>query len=341
MERSGIEREMEMVKGVKRLVDYVMAVQPGEKVLIVTDTGMDPSIPKLFSIVTADRGADPVVMTMKPREFHGAQPPEHVAGAMKRSDVIFEVTSVFVGHGQARFDACDAGARYVTLPELDSRMLIGPAGLDCNFEAMVPMVMKLGEIVTNGKEIRLTTKKGTNLTSGMEGRKARALHGLLRNKGDFGPTPDIEVSVAPIEDATNGVLVVDGFIVGVGLIDEPVEITFKNGTAVEIKGGREAEALEQMLRDTDDPGAFDVCEVGLGLNPKANLQLATTLEAEGTYGTAHIALGGKLWPEAGKKAALHIDMVFYDVTYEVDGEVIVRDGDVVEEIKRLSMDAFK
>ena len=249
MERSGLEREMEMVKGVVKLVDNVMAVKEGEKVLIVTDTGMDPSIPKLFSIVCAERGADPVITIMKPRDFHGAHPPDHVGAAIRESDVIFEVTSVFVGHSQPRFDACEAGARYVTLPELDSRMLIGPAGLDCNFEAMVPMVEKLGEIVTNGNEIKLTTKKGTNITTRMEGRVARALHGLLRNKGDFGPTPDIEVSVAPIEGSTNGVLIVDGFIVGVGLIDEPVKITFENGTAIKFEGGKEAEALEKMLKD--------------------------------------------------------------------------------------------
>lgn len=341
MQRTGIGREMEMVKGVAKLVDNIMAVKAGEKVLIVTDTGMDPSIPGLFAIVAADRGADPVVMTMRPREFHGAQPPDHVAGAMKSSDVIFEVTSVFVGHSQARFDACKGGARYVTLPELDSRMLIGPAGLDCNFEAMVPMVTKLGEIVTKGKEMKITTAAGTNFTCNIEGRVARALHGLLRNKGDFGPTPDIEVSVAPIEETCNGVVVIDGFIVGVGIIKTPVKITFKKGKAIKFEGGREAKELEQMLGNSSDPGAFDVCEVGLGLNPKANLNLGTTLEAEGTYGTAHVATGSKLWPEAGKVAALHIDMVFFGLTCEVDGEVIIKDGDVVEKYKKLSAEAFK
>lgn len=336
-----MDREMEMVKGVKKLVDDILRVKQGEKVLIVTDTGMDPRIPKLFSIVTAERGADPVIMTMKPRAFHGAQPPDHVAGAMKASDVIFEITSIFVGHGSARFDACDAGARYVTLPELDERMLIGPAGLDCNFNALVPMIEGMANVVTKGKKMKISTLKGTNLTADIEGRPARGLHGLIHNKGDFAPTPDVEVSVAPNEDTANGIVVVDGFVVGVGLIEEPIRITIEKGIAVKIEGGKEAKALEKMLKDAKDPNAFALCEIGLGVNPKANLKLATTLEAEGTYGTSHIALGGKPWPEARLRAPLHIDLVFYDVTAEVDGKVIVKDGDVVEEFKKLSLAAFE
>jgi 2,5-dihydroxypyridine 5,6-dioxygenase len=331
-----MDRQIEMVKGVRKIVDDILPVREGEKVLIVTDTGMDPRIPDLFSILIAERGADPVIMTMKPGKFHGAQPPDNVAAAMKQSDVIFEITSIFIGHGPARWDACEAGARYLTLPELNERMLVGPGGLDCDFSSLVPTVEKLKDVVTAGNKLRISTLKGTNLTASIEGRQARGLHGLVHNRGAFMGTPDVEVSIAPHKDTANGVVVVDGFAVGVGLVEDPIVITIEKGIAVKIEGGEEAKALEKMLREANDPNAFILSEIGLGLNPKANLKLGTTLEAEGHYGTAHIALGGTPWPETRLRAPLHIDLVFYKVTYEVDGVAIMKNGDLIDEYKKLS-----
>ena len=322
-----------MMRTAGRIVEVCANVQPGEKVLILTDTGMDPDIPEVIAMACAGREAEVAMMTITPRAFHGAQPPDIAAGAMLRADVIMEVTSVFVGHSQARFDACDAGARYLTMPELTREMMTGPSGFDADFHALVPMVEKIQQEVTSASSIRITTEAGTDLRADIAGRPARGLHCLVHNRGDFAPPPDVEVSVSPVEDNAEGKVVVDGFVVGVGIIEEPITLNIEKGMAVSIEGGKQARSLQQMLTSADDPNAFALCEIGLGLNPRANLRLGTTLEAEGTYGTAHIALGGKPWPEARLLSPLHIDLVFWRVTAEADGIILIENGEVAQEFR--------
>lgn len=325
--------KMRMMHAAARIVDVCANVQPGEKVFLLTDTGMDPDIPEVIALACAQRGADVALMTIAPRAFHGAQPPDVAAGAMFRADVILEVTSVFIGHSQARFDACDAGARYLAMPELSREMMTGPSGFDADFHSLVPMVTKLKQKVTEASAIRLTTAAGTDLSANISGRPARGLHCLVHNKGDFAPPPDVEVSVSPVEEAAQGKVVVDGFVVGVGIIEEPITIIIKKGMAVSIEGGGNAAALKRMLDSAQDPNAFALCEIGLGLNPKADLRRGTTLEAEGTYGTAHIALGGKPWPEARLLSPLHIDLVFRNVTAVADGITLIENGEVTSQFR--------
>lgn len=325
--------KMRMMKTAARIMEVCADVKSGEKVLLLTDTGMDPDIPEVIAMAGCERGADVAVMIIAPRDFHGAQPPEIAAGAMMRADVILEVTSVFVGHSQARFDACDAGARYLTMPELTREMMIGPSAFDADFHSLAPMVRNIQQVVTGASSMRITTASGTDLSADITGRPARGLHCLVHNKGDFAPPPDIEVSVSPLEDTAGGVVVVDGFVVGVGLIKEPITLTIENGLAIKIEGGEEAAALEKMLVAAGDPNAFALCEIGLGLNPCADLDRGTTLEAEGSYGTAHIALGGKPWPEAKLLSPLHIDLVFRKVTAEADGVRLIVAGEVEEKLR--------
>lgn len=325
--------KMRMMHTAARIVEVCANVQQGEKVLLLTDTGMDPDIPEVIALACAERGAEVAVMTIAPRAFHGAQPPDVAAGAMLRADVILEVSSVFMGHSQARFDACDAGARYLAMPELSREMMIGPSGFDADFSSLVPMVRKIQQQVTRASTIHITTTAGTDLRVNITGRPARGLHCLVHKRGEFAPPPDVEVSVAPVEDSAEGRVVVDGFVVGVGIIEEPITLTMEKGMAVSIEGGKQARALEQMLASAHDPNAFALCEIGLGLNPRANLQLGTTLEAEGNYGTAHIALGSKPWPEARLLSPLHIDLVFRQVTAEADGTLLVENGEVAEKFR--------
>ncbi len=265
--------KMRMMRTAARIVEVCAGLREGEKVLLLTDTGMDPDIPEVIALACAERGAETAVIIIAPREFHGAQPPETVAGAMLRADVILEVTSVFVGHSQARFDACDAGARYLTMPELSRRMMIGPSGFDADFSSLAPMVRSLQQAVTGASSIRVSTAAGTELTADITGRPARGLTCLVHGRGDFAPPPDIEVSVGPVEDTARGKVVVDGFVVGVGIIEEPITLTIEKGMTVNIEGGRQAQALEKMLDSARDRNAFALCEPHAGYHPRSRRNL--------------------------------------------------------------------
>lgn len=318
---------MRMVKGVKKLIDDCLGLKAGEKALVITDTGMSPVIPNLFALVAAERGADVALMTMTPRPYQGSEPPKHVAGAMKNCDAIIETTSVFIGHSIARFEALDAGSRWLCCTCITPDILAGPSGLDTDFHKLRPMVEKIVELETAAKSLKVTTRAGTNFTARLEGRKARGLHGIVRNPGEFQAPPNVESSISPIEISVNGVVVIDGFAdMGGGVVREPIRITIKDGKAVKIEGGKEALAIQRTLESTKNPDAFTVSEFGMGLNPNCILEHNSICECEGVFGSAHIALGTSPWPEVNLMTPIHMDLVFLRATVELDGKVITEDG---------------
>ena len=52
--------------------------------------------------------------------------------------------------------------------------------------------------------------------------------------------PAGEVFVAPLEGTANGTVIVDGSIANIGILEEPITITVKDGFADEIIGEAEA-----------------------------------------------------------------------------------------------------
>ena len=80
-------------------------------------------------------------------------------------------------------------------------------------------------------------------------------------------------------------MVIDGSMVGIGLLEQPLEVKVKNGILQSIQG-KEAEKLEILLRNRNNA---TLCELGIGTNYAARL-IGVILEDEKAYQTVHIAL---------------------------------------------------
>lgn len=79
----------------------------------------------------------------------------------------------------------------------------------------------------------------------------RCITGMATEPGSFACPPNIEGCIAPVEDQTNGVFVVNASIAGVGVISHPVTVTVKGGVVVSVDGGEEADRLRATL---ESPG---------------------------------------------------------------------------------------
>ena len=94
-----------------------------------------------------------------------------------------------------------------------------------------------------------------------------------------------------------------------------------------------------MIEVAGDPMAFAVGEMAFALNPLCRLDLVGYRrgvdEAEGIYGSAHIAFGHSPWPDSSLRAPCHIDCVFRKVTVELDGKTIMKEGELIDEFKRM------
>ena len=324
-------KRFDVSRGVKILTDSCLNIKLGENVLIVTDTNMT-DIAEIIAIVASERGAEVTLTMMTPLPAPGAEPPKPVASAMKAADAVMMLTTFTLTPSIAREKAQKAGARILSLGGYNYDVLLSEA-LGADFMAQKPIVEDVANRLTETESARIFSAVGTDIRLKLGSRKAHALSNICHDPGTFGSPPDIEAYVAPIEDAAEGVLFIDGAIClpEFGLVHEPIRLDIKEGRVVGIEGKDNAKRFKEKLESFDDPEMYRIAELGVGLNPKAKL-VGDPLIDEGVLGTAHIALGLNFtYGGTIKNAKTHIDCVFRNPTILLDGKPLLKDGELIKE----------
>ncbi|MGF1543099.1 MAG: hypothetical protein ACFB00_01090 [Parvularculaceae bacterium] len=124
-----------------------------------------------------------------------------------------------------------------------------------------------------------------------------------------------------METTATGVVFIDGSIPcdEIGLLDEPVRLTLRDGAIVEMDGNAGAvAALEKLFADAG-PKSRVLGEFGIGLNPKAEL-CGRMLEDEGRAGTIHFGFGSNATIGGENVVSFHLDFIFRNPTITIDGE---------------------
>src|SRR5438045_8940691 len=86
----------------------------------------------------------------------------------------------------------------------------------------------------------------------------------------MGPLPLwAEVAFAAIEDQTNGTIVVDGNMLGIGVdvVSAPIAWTVRNGKAVAIEGGQDAANLRKVIEGVPHVATIGESAFGTSLKP--------------------------------------------------------------------------
>ena len=323
----------DMAWGARRAVIDCAGVQPGERVLLVTDSRSDPDIVELFAAVAAQAGAEVTSTSMAPVGTPGEMPPATVAAACKEADVILELTTQFIGSSDARVQACKNGARWLILVAMTSRLLRRGGGMEADFEGLDLVASDIHERFSQAKSLRLTTAAGTDISASLQGRDGRHHAGIARKPGSLAAPPDIEAGIGPPEGTTNGVLVIDALIELLGLpeISEPFRITVENGRCVDFQGegdgALQADVLTRKLESLNDPNVYEIAEIAIGLNPFA-VHCHEALECEAVLGSAHIGIGDNRGYGGINASKGHFDLVMRDATLYLDDEVILQNGDL-------------
>jgi 2,5-dihydroxypyridine 5,6-dioxygenase len=317
-----------MKQAIEHVLSRCAGLQPGEQLAIVTDPAADRSIAVAFRDAARAHGAEVVIVEIEPVRIPGGEPPVAAAAVMLHSDVIIELTSKFIGSSRARIAACEAGARYLTMPAIVAGTLRAGGPLCVDFDALRPVAEAVAARWNAADTFHLTSPAGTDLRGSVRGRRGRVLHGIARERGAYMAPPDIEAGTAPVEGSTDGVAVIDVSLLFMspGLLREPVRITFRDGEAIAIEGP-EAHYLTEMIDRCDDGRMSNLAEVALGLNPWSAPN-GVPMEDEAALGGAHIALGNSIAYGGTVAAMAHLDLVMRDVTLRLDGDVIVERGEL-------------
>lgn len=300
--------------------------KPHENILIVTDPTSYPVAKILWDAMEDFPNRSMVIMNE--RTMHGQEPSLSAAGAMKNADVIFGCTKFSLFHSQARKDAVAGGARFVNMVDYCERMMHS-GGLFCDFDVAGRVCAKVAQVLTGKKMCRITTPSGTDFTCSIEGRNPFPQYGRSLKPGVSSSPPDVECATCAVEGTANGVVYIDGSIPHprLGLITEPIKLTIKDGKITQITGGKQAEIFARLLESFNDPNAYVIGEIGIGLNTACTLS-GSMLEDEGCGGTVHLACGDNTGFGGSVKSPYHIDMVFRMPTLWADNVKILDNGNV-------------
>jgi leucyl aminopeptidase (aminopeptidase T) len=313
----------DLERAVKAVINDCLAVKEGERALVVCN----PATLGLGERLRGEAGragADAVLALMAERATNGTEPADPVAAAMARSDVVLAPTIQSLSHTAARRAATEAGARVASLPHVTEDMLARVMSADV--DGLRRKGRALADILTAGSEAHLTCPNGSDLRIGLDGRTGLADAGDLQEPGAFGNLPCGEGYIAPVEGTSEGVLVADGAIGSQGLPAGPVTFEVSAGNVRSVKGP-EGERLLEMLRAAGE-GGTNVAELGIGTNECA-IKTGNLLEDEKILGTCHVAFGASAAMGGTVQVPIHEDCVVMKPDLSVDGEPVLRAGELL------------
>jgi len=301
-----------------------MGLKPEETLLIVTD-----EVKRDIGIALHEAGKtlcrESILVEMRSREINGQEPPAEIAALMKMADVVVCPTAKSLTHTNARREAAKQGVRVGTMPGITAEIM--ERCLNADFDKIIELTNFVANRMQGVKEIRVTSKLGTDITMPVAGRAVLPSTGVLREKGQSGNMPSGEVYLAPIEGKSNGTVVIDGSMSGIGLVKTPITVQVVNGYAVTITGGEEATRLAAVL-DKSGREARAVAEFGMGTNYKAQLS-GLILEDEKVLGTIHIAFGNNISMGGTISVESHIDGLVKWPDVYFDGQLVMQEGKLI------------
>ncbi len=301
-----------------------MGIRKEETLLIVTD-----EIKREIGLALHEAGKtlckESILVEIQSREINGQEPPDMIAELMQKVDVVVCPTAKSLTHTDARRNAVKLGVRVGTMPGISIDTMV--RCLSADYDKIIQLTDTIAQKLEGVSTIRVTTEKGTDIVMPVKGRKIIPSTGVLKNKGDSGNLPSGEVYLAPWEGQSNGRLVVDGSMAGLGMLEEPITIEVRNGYAEEIQGGAQAEKLIDML-DKAGRDARAVAEFGIGTNYKAILT-GMILEDEKVFGTIHIAFGNNLTMGGNIAVNSHLDGLVTEPNVYFDDKLIMGKGEMI------------
>ena len=310
---------MHLDKSCKIILKDCMNLRGDESCLIITDSELREIGFQLFK--NSSRITRKIkLVTIPIPETHGSEPPQNVAKEMLKYDVILMPTTKSLSHTRARENASRKGARIASMPGITSDMT--KRALNVDFYKIRKINSKLISKLKNKDKITITTKKGTNIAFYAKGRRWIGDDGIYTKKGAFGNLPSGEIFIAPLENRTNGMIIVDASVGGIGKVDRDIEIDVRGGFIDNISYGKVANAFKKSLKNRLRK---NVAELGIGTNCKAKVT-GNVLEDEKVFGTCHIAFGNNLHFGGKVDVHFHVDVVIKNPTIRADNILIMENG---------------
>jgi 2,5-dihydroxypyridine 5,6-dioxygenase len=236
-----------------------------------------------------------------------------------------------------------AGTRVLSIldgpDELES--LFPPTGLKA-------AVLCAAERWEGASQLRLTNRSGTDLTWARGEFNVKSQYGFSEEPGRFDHWGAGHITNYPDEGSAQGRVVIqpgDLWILPFArIVEAPITLEVRDGFIRSVEGETDARAfsywLDRNKRSDDDLDPYAVSHLGFGLHPNAHRDYIfhTGNDLERLTAAARVFAGNFLFSTGpntdmgGKRDTKgHIDMPMCDCTVELDGEVVLQEGRLVDE----------
>ena len=231
-----------------KLVRDVMLVKQGESVVVTADTSTDMRVVEAVMKAAYTIGAVPVLIKYPTTGKAFEEPALPVANAVAAADVWIEFAYYCVMHSPCFQKAIANGARYTCLCGMDTIMLVNTVG-KINYGMVVEFGEYLTQRVQKADEVIVRDANGTDLKAYNRGRKVKH-SGQLATKKGYPIMLGGQVSWCPVEETIEGTIVFDAALfppAEIGILRDPVRVTFHEGRVTDISGGAQAEIFKKWI----------------------------------------------------------------------------------------------
>lgn len=329
-------------EGAEQAVSKCARLQPGESIVIITDHATQHIASALRDVADSISPGDVTTFIMEhfgDRPDDGSNPlqlPDEVVKALGGADVSFFAATSKKGEVHSfrlpliQVVLASERLRHGHMPGIDDELM--GMGMCADYKEVQEISARVGEIVKEARYITITTPAGTEFTAEFSpSYRWLILDGILR-PGTLTNLPEGEVTTCPY-DISEGVIVVDGilgdyFTEEFGLLEAtPVTLELQNGRVRKMSCVDDDLLRELTQYIEQDENADRIGEFAIGTNIGLDRLVGNILQDEKFPGV-HVAMGHPT-PEltgADWESKAHLDGVLKNVTIDVEGQVIMRDG---------------
>ncbi len=329
-------------EGAEQAVRNCAQVQAGERVVIITDFATEHIASALRGVaerISPGNVATLILEHYGDRPDDGSNPlrlPDEMVEALEDADVSFFAASGKKGEvGSLRLPLTDLvlaskTLRHAHMPGISDELM--RMGMCADYKEVQRLSARVEEIVKEARHITVTSGAGTDFTTEFSPSLRWVIADGVLRPGKYTNLPDGEVFTCP-HKINEGIVVVDGilgdyFSEKYGLLEgAPVTLEVDDGRVTGISCDD-----EQLLRELNeyivqDENANRLGEFAIGTNTGIDRLVGNMLQDEKFPGV-HVAVGhpsrmtGATW-----ESNVHLDGVLKRVTVDVEGHLIMRDGE--------------
>jgi leucyl aminopeptidase (aminopeptidase T) len=299
-------------------------VKKGEKVLLLADTRAPMRVVEALAVAVHHYEGIPSMLIVPAIDIPGQEPAPPAAEAILGCDIVFACCSEPITHTQAIQKGIEAGVRYVAMGSVAEEDLTSGAAT-ADYQAIDELTQKVVDVLASGDEAHMTSEAGTDLRMRIGGRKTFCFSGVCRTPQLSACFPDGEAAVSPVEETTNGRLVVDRSFHQIGHLGTPITLDIVDGRVHEIHGEAEAEMLKSIWSTKGDENSYHVAHISIGTNAQARVT-GNTQEHKKLYAGMHVGFGDDIYLGGFHQSKTHMDGIVVTPTLVIDGKKLLGDG---------------